>query len=92
MSESEKNGQNLSPEEYRRRLLLERRRTMRTVRNSLLGIAVLAILWWLLLLYQDRTNDAPVPEEPAAGTNSASDQSADESADGDREFSPFEYK
>lgn len=83
MPESERGDQKLSPEEYRKRLLLERRRTMRTVRNALLGVAILAALWWLLLLYQDRTNESPASDEPVAGANAdhASGQPASESAD-----------
>ena len=34
-------GRQLTREEYRRALLNERRRTMRTVRNTLIGIAVI---------------------------------------------------
>ncbi|MBO7680100.1 MAG: hypothetical protein J6S75_10575 [Thermoguttaceae bacterium] len=42
----------ISPEEYRRRLLLERRRTMRIVRNTLIAIALLALGWWAFLIYR----------------------------------------
>lgn len=51
----------LSREEYRRELLLQRRRTMRTVRNTLIGIAVIALLWFLLLMAKDKT----LRQEPA---------------------------
>ncbi|MBO7680791.1 MAG: hypothetical protein J6S75_14125 [Thermoguttaceae bacterium] len=42
----------ISPEEYRRRLLRERRRTMRIVRNTLIAIALLALGWWAFLIYR----------------------------------------
>lgn len=48
------NPRQLTREEYRRALLIERRRTMRTVRNTLIGIAVIAALWFVLLLAKDR--------------------------------------
>lgn len=54
----------LTREEYRRELLIQRRRTMRTVRNTLIGIAVVALLWFLLLMAKDKT----VREEPAFQT------------------------
>ena len=54
----------MTREEYRRELLIQRRRTMRTVRNTLIGIAVIALVWFLLLMVKDRT----VREEPAFQT------------------------
>ena len=63
--------QQLTREEYRRALLIERRRTMRTVRNTLIGIAVIAAVWFVLLLAKDKTareNSAPVPPSSPAGT------------------------
>lgn len=58
--------QKLSREEYRAALLLERRRTVRTVRNTLIGIALIAGIWFLLLLAKDRTSRQPgaQPAEP----------------------------
>lgn len=57
--------QKISPEEYRRRLLAEKRRTVRTVRNTLLAIAVLAVLWWFILLFKERGKEI-APIEPSA--------------------------
>ena len=54
----------MTREEYRRELLIQRRRTMRTVRNTLIGIAVIALVWFLLLMAKDRT----VRKEPAFQT------------------------
>ena len=57
-----KNGPN--PDEYRRRLRAVRRETTRTVRNTLLAIAILAAIWWGVLYLKGRMN----PEEPLEGT------------------------
>ena len=62
----------LTREEYRHALLIERRRTMRTVRNTLIGIAVIAAIWFVLLLAKDRTvrqgGGAPMPAVTAETT------------------------
>lgn len=55
----------ISREEYRKRLLAEKRRTVRTVRNTLLAIAVLAVLWWFVLLIKERAKET-TPIEPTA--------------------------
>ena len=59
-------GRQLTREEYRRALLIERRRTMRTVRNTLIGIAVIAALWFFLLLAKDRAQRQTEPARPPA--------------------------
>ena len=59
-----------TPGEYRRALLMERRRTMRTVRNSLLVIALIAGIWFLILSARERVTrekeSFPLPDAPPA--------------------------
>jgi len=71
------NRADMSPAEYRNRLLIERRRVVRTVRNTLLVIAILAGLWWLYLISQNRRTYEP---KPAADTPAAAETSAAETA------------
>lgn len=76
-----KNAAEPSPEEYRALLLKERRRTVRTVRNTLLAIALLAGLWFLVLLAKERAaQNAPAPPEGTAAKNADGDEA-------DRDFS-----
>ena len=79
----------LSPEEYRKRLLAEKRRTMRTVRNTLLAVAVLAALWWLVLLAKDRASRTE-PIVPPAASPAASEPVSTETKDADRDTNPAE--
>ena len=65
-------GRQLTREEYRRALLIERRRTMRTVRNTLIGIAVIAALWFFLLLAKDRALRQAEPVRPPAAAKTVS--------------------
>ena len=65
MADSPKSNGRPSPDEYRRALLRERRRTMRTVRNSLLAVAALAARWFLVLLARERMAPNPIKEGDA---------------------------
>ncbi len=50
----------LTPEEKRRHRLQEKRRAVRTVRNTLLIIALLAGLWYIYLVYKDSPQMVPI--------------------------------
>lgn len=106
MSESDDKGRDYTPEEYRMRLLLERRRAVKTVRNTLLAVAILAALWWLFLLAKERSGGAPLapavpvesapqnapPDENASPNGAASSDGESDGESGDRDFSPFHYQ
>lgn len=49
--------------EYRRRRLAEKHKAMRKVRNTLLVLAMLAGLWFLVLLSRERSVSEPVSVE-----------------------------